>query len=188
MTRTSVFPVSASLGSQSVVSDSAELLSSPQSSEENPSPLRTPVGVAEEDTGQTQSSESEYIGPDEGNKDAVFSMLRDPAFIMACDNPTEVDTEFLKDAIARAKKTLNAFLLQECARRVDAGLYVRMEGYKPGETFTTTTGGRQMESYHLDGKQALKVDYPASEYDYLYKLNDSIDALDRELASRAVKR
>jgi hypothetical protein len=133
----------------------------------------------------TESPGSEFFMPGEGSTEAVKKMLEDPAFLDACASPSEAELEVLEHVTAEARKLLNAFQTEECARRIEVGLYESLEGYKPGEPFATpTTKRNEIVSFSFDGSQARRVDFSVKEYPHLHTLRDNIDLLESELRLR----
>lgn len=169
--------------SESVVAASPAGLPEPElRREEAPSALE-PVPVPPPATSEIPSVPVEST---EGSADAVLKMLADPAFVDACARLSETDAQTLIDLESRAQNVLSAYQGEECQRRIEAGLYERIEGYKPGEPFTTTSRNNKGEivSYSFSDGEARRIEFTPEEYPHMHTLKARIRAFRLERSSR----
>lgn len=125
------------------------------------------------------------IEPGQGTLEHVVMMLDDPVFQDLCSDPSKGDWDSMQHFIVEGRKVLTAFQTEECARRVEAGLYERVEGYVPGEPFTTTAKNRnEFQSYFIENGEAREVRFPPSDYPEMYSLRDFIELLAAEARTR----
>jgi len=130
------------------------------------------------------------VVPEEGTAEAVFKMLDDPAFQVACAQPSGADAEVLSYLVAEARKIEDAFRSAESGRRVEAGLAERLKDYIPGETYTTPPQkrGGDAVSYQVSNSDAFSIVFPRDEYPYMYALQDQRRLLEEELKRREADR
>jgi hypothetical protein len=80
---------------------------------------------------------------------------------------------------------LSAYQGEECQRRVEAGLYERIEGYKPGDTITTTSRNNgEIVSYSISDGEARRIEFTPEEYPHMHTLKARIRAFRLERSSR----
>jgi len=125
------------------------------------------------------------IEPTQGTADGLTLLLNDPVFQQVCAQLSEADWDSLQHFVTEGRKTLMAFQTEECMRRIEAGLYDRIEGYVPGETFTTTeAGNNEFHSYAIENGEARRVRFPPEEYPEMHALRDQVVMLETETRAR----
>ncbi|MEQ1892728.1 MAG: hypothetical protein ABL998_09320 [Planctomycetota bacterium] len=121
------------------------------------------------------------------DKSAVVRMLEDPSFVEACADPEAADPAVLARFVDEGRRVISAFQSEETERRVAAGLYERMEGYVPGEPFTTTSSSDDGPvSFSSDGSEMRRVAFSREDYPDLYALRDRLRGLERRQRSTSL--
>lgn len=166
--------------------DSARLASGPESVEPEPvAPSRTEVLVQEPLPAVVPEAQEATSEPEAGERSELQALLAEPAFLAACERPTETPTETLKALVARADEVSMSIRAEVAQARLEAGLFERIPGYVPGQEVKTPEDDGLLRSWVGTGTGDAgwvvleRVDHPE-----LYSLVDRLVPLRKELRTR----
>lgn len=170
----------------SVEPDSALLAGSPESVEPEPvAPARTEVLVPEPPPAAVPEAQGITPEPEPGEGSELQALLADPAFLAACERPTETATQTLKALVARADEVSMSIRAEVAQARLEAGLFERIPGYVPGQEVKGPKDDGLLRSWVGTGTgDAGWVVLERADHPELYTLVDRLAPLRKELRSR----
>lgn len=108
----------------------------------------------------------------------IHEMLRDHDFIEARSQPEGVDAAKLRALIKQGREAIEFFLTEEAQARVEAGLFVRFDGYIPGAKFRVPVANRLIYNSYMQTPTGdfVHIEFLRPEYPDLYELSDQLNA------------